>query len=34
MQRVLGALSLGAKRPGRETDHSHPSSAEIKNVWR
>jgi hypothetical protein len=21
---------LGIKRPGRETDHSHPSSAEVK----
>jgi hypothetical protein len=28
-----GALSLGAKRPGREADHSPPSSAEIKNAW-
>jgi len=24
------ALSLGVKRPGREADHSHPCSAEIK----
>jgi hypothetical protein len=24
---------LGAKRPGREADHSTPSSAEVKNVW-
>jgi hypothetical protein len=24
------ALSLGVKRPGRETDHSPPSSAEVK----
>jgi hypothetical protein len=30
IQRVPGALSLGVKRPGRETDHSPPSSAEIK----
>jgi hypothetical protein len=22
-----------AKRPGREIDHSHPSSAEVKNEW-
>jgi hypothetical protein len=29
-----GALSLGVKRPGRETDHSSPSSAEVKNAWR
>jgi hypothetical protein len=26
-------LSLGAKRPGREADHSPPSSAEVKNAW-
>jgi hypothetical protein len=25
-----GALSLGVKLPGRETDHSLPSSAEVK----
>jgi hypothetical protein len=25
-----GALSLGVKRPGREADHSPPSSAEVK----
>jgi hypothetical protein len=25
-----GSLSLGIKRPGRETDHSPPSSAEVK----
>jgi hypothetical protein len=24
------ALSLGVKRPGREADHSPPSSAEVK----
>jgi hypothetical protein len=24
------ALSLGVKRPGREADHSTPSSAEVK----
>jgi hypothetical protein len=23
----------GGKRPGREADHSPPSSAEVKNVW-
>jgi hypothetical protein len=28
-----GALSLGVKRPGREADHSRPSSAEVKNTW-
>jgi hypothetical protein len=27
------ALSLGVKRPGREADHSHSSSAEVKNAW-
>jgi hypothetical protein len=25
-----GALSLGVKRPGREADHSPPSSVEVK----
>jgi len=25
--------SPGAKRPGREVDHSPPSSAEVKNAW-
>jgi hypothetical protein len=30
MQWVPGALSLGIKRPGREADHSTPSSAEVK----
>jgi hypothetical protein len=28
-----GALSLGEKRPGREADHSPPSSAEVNNAW-
>jgi hypothetical protein len=28
-----GALSSGLKRPGREADHSSPTSAEIKNMW-
>jgi hypothetical protein len=23
----------GVKRPGREADHSPPSSAEVKNIW-
>jgi hypothetical protein len=27
------ALSLWVKRPGHEVDHSHPSSAEVKNAW-
>jgi hypothetical protein len=30
IQGVSGALSLGVKRPGRETDHSPPSSAKVK----
>jgi hypothetical protein len=33
IQLVRGALSLGVKRPGREADHSSPSSAEVKNAW-
>jgi hypothetical protein len=28
---VTGALSPGVKRKKREADHSHPSSAEVKN---
>jgi hypothetical protein len=30
IQWVPGALSLGVKRPGREANHSPPSSAEVK----
>jgi hypothetical protein len=30
IQWVPGALSLGVKWPGREADHSLPSSAEVK----
>jgi len=26
-------LFPGVKRPGHESDHSHPSSAEVKNAW-
>jgi hypothetical protein len=26
-------LSPGVKRPGRETDHSPPTSAEVKKMW-
>jgi len=33
IQLVRGAVSLGAKRPGHEADHSPPSSAEV-NAWR
>jgi hypothetical protein len=31
IQLIAGALSLGVKRPGTETDHSPPSSAKVKN---
>jgi hypothetical protein len=30
---VPGSLSPGVKRPGREVDHSPPTSAEVKKVW-
>jgi hypothetical protein len=30
IQGVPGTLSLGVKRPGREADHSPPSSAKVK----
>jgi hypothetical protein len=33
IQWVPATLSPGAKRPGREADHSPPSSAEVKNAW-
>jgi hypothetical protein len=33
IQSVPGAVSLAVKRPGREADHSPPSSAEVKNAW-
>jgi hypothetical protein len=32
IQWVPGAPSLGVKRPGREADHSPPSSSEVKKV--
>jgi hypothetical protein len=32
IQWVPGTLSLGVKRAGREADHSHPSSAEVKEL--
>jgi hypothetical protein len=32
IQWVPGSLSLTVKRPGREADHSLPSSAEVKNA--
>jgi hypothetical protein len=28
-----GSLSPGVKRPGREGNHSPPTSAEVKNTW-
>jgi hypothetical protein len=30
---VLWALSPGVKRPGREADHSPPTSAEVNKMW-
>jgi hypothetical protein len=33
IQWIPEALSPGVKRPGREADHSPPSSAEFKNAW-
>jgi len=32
IQWVPGALSLGEKWPGREADHSPPSSEEVTNA--
>jgi len=32
-QRIPEVLSSKVKRPGREADHSPPSSAEVKNEW-
>jgi hypothetical protein len=33
IQWVLAAPSLDVKRPGREADHSPPSSVEVNNAW-
>jgi hypothetical protein len=33
IQWVPGALSPRVKRAGRESDHSPPSIAEVKNAW-
>jgi hypothetical protein len=33
IQWLPGALSLGVKQLKRETGHSPPSSAEVKNAW-
>jgi hypothetical protein len=30
---ILGVLSPGVKRPGREADHSPPASTEVKKTW-
>jgi hypothetical protein len=32
IETLPGALSLGVKRQGRETDRSSPPSAEVKNA--
>jgi hypothetical protein len=33
IQWVMVALSPGVNRPGREAEHSPPSSAEVKKTW-
>jgi hypothetical protein len=33
IQCVTGALSPEVKRPGRDADHSPPTSAEVKKTW-
>jgi hypothetical protein len=33
IQWVPGSLSLRVKRPGREADHSPPTSVKVKNAW-
>jgi hypothetical protein len=33
IQWVPGIISLVAKRPGREADHSSSSSAKVKKAW-
>ena len=33
VQKVLGAMSPGSKRPVCDSDHSHSSSSEVTNVW-
>jgi hypothetical protein len=33
IQWVRGAVFPGVKRPGREVDHSPPTSAEVKPMW-
>jgi hypothetical protein len=34
IQWLPGSFYLGLKRPGRESDHSQPSNAEVKDAWR
>jgi len=31
--KLIGGSYLGVKRPGREAEHSPPSSAETKKAW-
>jgi hypothetical protein len=33
IQRVPQALSLGVRQPARETDHSPPTSGQVKKTW-
>jgi hypothetical protein len=33
IQWIPGPLFLGVERPGREADHSSPTSAEVKKTW-
>jgi hypothetical protein len=33
IERVIGVLSPGVKRPGREADRHSPSTADTKNTW-
>jgi hypothetical protein len=33
IQWVPGDFPIGIKRPGREANHSPPSTAEVKNAW-
>jgi len=33
IEKLQEVLSLGVKRPGREADHSPPSSDKIKTAW-
>jgi hypothetical protein len=33
IQGVSGALSLEVQRPGREADHSLPTTVEVKKTW-